>query len=323
MTGFWKTSFRCLWFFGCLVSCCHGQDIFDTDGFSNDSPFTIEPKVERIRVKVGTPITLKCAQNHQLANHTIWEYKECSLSYKDIACNLKDLMTTNPTDKFSWKKRSNRHRLEIHSTNKNHSGLYRCVEKGFTKKSVIIEVVGSESYEGPPPSVQSLITSNLTNQLNMEFTIQCNVSSVIPPTIIWFKKCYGSKCDIEYDELCYCHLNVTTTSNNIGNTYISKMNIFKARDVDSGLYACLAVTEYGKDYKNVTIIVPDSGTKKSANLLFSLLFLVPLALVVLPLVLVWLCYFRRKKKKVPVVVVAERQQQKLLLNGARHDRHIY
>ncbi|XP_048522528.1 titin homolog isoform X2 [Dendroctonus ponderosae] len=298
-----------VWFILCFWTVEHlAQDLADIEGFSNDSPFNVEPKVENIKVKVGTPINLKCA-NH-LSNHTVWEYKECEILYKGIVCNLHDLTKPKVKDKDSWKRQSTKQRLEIDSMNKADSGLYRCLEKGVVKKSLIIEVV-ADSYEGPPPSVQSLLTSNITNQLNMEFTIQCNVTSVIPPTVIWFKKCYGSKCDIDYDGICYCHLNITASSYNIGNTYISKMNIFNAKEIDSGLYACLAVTEYGKDYKYVTITVPDVDGKNNNSNSFPLLFLIPLALIIVPL-LVWLCYFRRKTKKPLSVVNAGQQRQNLL-----------
>ncbi|KAL1491855.1 hypothetical protein ABEB36_012390 [Hypothenemus hampei] len=244
-----------------------------------------------------------------MSNSTIWEYKECDSPYKNFACSNPEIL--NIKSNITWKRHSNKQRLEIDSLKKKHGGMYRCVEKGVVKKLFIIEVVGLNGYESPPPLVQSLLISNMTNQLNMEFTIQCNVTSSIPPTVIWFKKCYGSKCDIECDNICYCHLNVPTSSYSIGNIYINKMNIYNARDIDSGLYACLAVTEYGKDYKYVTINVPDTGVKGTGSGSFSLLFLIPLVLMVIPL-LVWLCYVRRKKKS-KVVVVANGQQQQALI----------
>ncbi|CAG9760449.1 unnamed protein product [Ceutorhynchus assimilis] len=305
-----KWAVYCIVYFVFLV--CQGQDLADTDGFSNDSPFNVEPiKVETVRAKEGTHITIKCAS--QFPNHTFWENKECELSYTGVMCNLKDLTNTN--ERQEWTKRSNRHRFEISSLARSDSGAYRCIEKDIVKKAVIIEVVGIESYDGPPPAVQALLTSNITGQLNMEFTIQCNITSKIPPTVIWFKKCYGSKCDIEYDDICYCHLNISTSFHNIGDTYISKMNIFNAKVIDSGLYACLAVTEYGKDYKYVTIKVPDDDMKPNGINSFPLLFLVPLALVAAP-VLVWVCYFKRKTKK-RVTSVKVGQQQEVLLRAPR------
>ncbi|XP_066144579.1 fibroblast growth factor receptor-like 1 isoform X1 [Euwallacea fornicatus] len=277
---------------------CQADDLLDTEGYSNDSPFNLEPKMKSFRVTEGTQYTFRCATN--ATSHIIWEYKECSKTYvKGFDCDRQDWTIINSNE--NWKKRSNKHRFVIESLKKNQSGLYRCIEKGIVRKVFMIEVVAGNSYEGEAPSVQSLLTSNITGQLNMEFTIQCNVTSITPPTIIWFKKCYGSKCDVEYEEICYCHLNIETSWYNLGITYISKMNIFNARDLDSGLYACLAVTQYGQDVKNVTIIVPDTDLKNGGGNSITFLFLIPLTLVVAPLI-VWLCYMRRKKKNIMIEV---------------------
>lgn len=142
----------------------------------------------------------------------------------------------------------------------------------------------------------------------MKFTIQCNVTSDVPPTIFWFKSCYGQKCDIEYNKTCYCHLNSNTsiTSHKIGTTYLSKYSIFNARDVDNGVYACAALTEYGENSQNVTIRVP-KHVKEDVS--FSVLFLIPVALILIP-VGIWLCYYRnRKKKDANVEDMAEQNKQ--------------
>lgn len=155
-------------------------------------------------------------------------------------------------------------------------------------------------YDGFPPYVAPLRTSNMTNQANMEFTIQCNVTSEVPPTIFWFKTCYGQKCDIKFNKICFCHLTSSISNYNTSNIYISKFSIFNARDVDTGMYTCLAMTQYGENSQNVTIIVPASHLKDS-NGSFSLLFLIPTVLLIIPLVL-WIFYHRRRKKSVVIIV---------------------
>lgn len=282
-----------------LFVVCHCENTLDSEGYSNDSPYMVEPEVQNIRVKNGTQFSLKC--HHK---GVIWEYRSCETNYKGLQCEVKNLVGVDKEN--TWMKLNvTKGRLDVTSSNKSLSGLYRCLEKEIVRKIFIVEIVGPGSYEGTPPHVAPLKTSNLTGQLNMEFTIQCNVTSVIPPTIIWFKKCYGQKCDIEYDKICYCHINKSVTVYNIGNTYLSKYLIFNARDIDSGLYACLAVTEYGKDYKNVFIKVPSSNYK-GENESFSLLFLIPFTLILAP-VAVWLCYYRRKKKSVIIIVDQQKQ----------------
>lgn len=134
----------------------------------------------------------------------------------------------------------------------------------------------------------------------MEFTIQCNVSSEVPPSIFWFKSCYGQKCDIKFNEICFCHLTSSISNYNTSNVYISKFSIFNARDVDNGMYTCLAMTQYGENSQNVTIVVPASHLKEGAAS-FSVLFLIPLVLLVIP-VFVWLFCYRRRKKSVVIIV---------------------
>lgn len=67
----------------------------------------------------------------------------------------------------------------------------------------------------------------------------------------------------------------------------------------------MAVTEYGKDYKNVFIKVPSSNYK-GENESFSLLFLIPFTLILAPIA-VWLCYYKRKKKSVIIIVDQQKQ----------------
>lgn len=149
------------------------------------------------------------------------------------------------------------------------------------------------------------MATSLTNQINIEITIQCNVTSRIPPTIVWFKTCYGQKCDVKINEKCSCHLTSSISNYNTSNLYISKFSIFNARDVDTGTYTCLAITQYGENAQNVTVNVPVSHHQ--ATISFSYLFLIPAVLLVIPLIF-WIIYHRRRKKK-SVVVIVDKQHQ--------------
>lgn len=150
----------------------------------------------------------------------------------------------------------------------------------------------------------------------MEFTIQCNVTSEIPPTIVWFKKCYGHKCDMPYKGICYCNINTSSVSYyRMGNIHLSKYTIFNARDADSGTYACVAVTQYGENSQTVNLTVPTTmnqnesfslPTTKNQNESFSLLFLIPIMFLLVPFS-VWLCYYWRKKKSVIIIVDQQKQ----------------
>lgn len=48
---------------------------FSFSGYSNDSPYMVEPEVQNIRVKNGTQFTLKC--HHK---GVTWEYRVSAIS---------------------------------------------------------------------------------------------------------------------------------------------------------------------------------------------------------------------------------------------------
>lgn len=62
----------------------------------------------------------------------------------------------------------------------------------------------------------------------------------------------------------------------------------------------MAITQYGESSQNVTITVPLSDVKRG-TVTFSLLFLIPAVLLVIPFAL-WLFYHRRRKKSVVIIV---------------------
>ncbi|KAF7267864.1 hypothetical protein GWI33_018946 [Rhynchophorus ferrugineus] len=261
-----------------MVAAARGQNLAIDEDLTNYLPYYNEPKVEVMRVKVGTPINLRCPKRGE------WEYKACQTS---IVCDTRD--SVRPEVNRNWRKLLNGDHLKLSATTGKHRGVYRCIDKTDKQtisKVVQIEVV--ENYVGYPPTVESLKITNITGQFNLEYTIRCNVSSVVPPTIIWFKRCSGHKCDVNYDSICYCHLNETTPVLHLGSTHI-------------------AVSEYGKDYRNVSIEVPvTDGPSRHRGTSFSLLFLVPLHFLFIPLA-VWLCHARRKRR------IKQTEQQKKLL----------
>ncbi|CAH1099956.1 unnamed protein product [Psylliodes chrysocephalus] len=278
-----------------LFVVCGCQSISDEEEMFNDYPFDVpQQETKTMRVKNGTPLTFKC--HHERAK---WHFKPCDSNFYGIVCN----------ENRHWRKLENetRGRLHFESASKRHSGLYRCSQNDGSVKLFMLDVY-DPGYNGAPPKVNPLQISNITGPINMEFTIQCRVTSEVPPTIIWFKSCFGHKCDFRYHQTCYCHINTSISNYNTGSTYLSKYLIFNARDVDSGTYICLAVNQFGKDDQNVTISVP---SKKSNNEFYSLLFFIPFGLLLVPLT-VWFCYFERRKKSAEIVV----DQQKQLIRPA-------
>ncbi|XP_072380116.1 uncharacterized protein [Diabrotica undecimpunctata] len=293
-SAYWRV---CLLF----VACGCQSLVLDEEDLSNDYPIDeLQHQTKTIRVLNGTPLTLKCHQEKAR-----WYFKPCDSNFYGIVCN----------ENRHWKKLTDETKGRIHfeAAKKVHNGIYRCSQNNMPIKLFIVDVF-DPGYTGAPPQVYPLKISNITGPINMEFTIQCKVTSEVPPKIIWFKSCFGQKCDFRYHQTCYCHINTSISNYNTGNTYLSKYLIFNARDVDSGTYVCLALTQFGKDDQNVTINVP---CKKSDSELYSLLFLIPFGLLLIPLV-VWLCYYRKKKKSTIIIV----DQQKKLLRTITQPKEI-
>ncbi|CAG9862652.1 unnamed protein product [Phyllotreta striolata] len=274
-----------------LIVVCRCRSVLDED-YSNDYPsFDLQPQIKTIKVKSGTRYTLRCHHDD-----VQWLFKPCDSNFSGtIICD----------DNRKWKKIENvtSGRLHIGSASRKHKGLYRCLQRNGTVRRFKLNVY-EPLYTGSPPTVSPLQISNITGPINMEFTIQCRVTSEVPPTIIWFKSCYGQKCDFRYHQTCYCHINTSISNHNTGTTYLSKYLIFDARDVDAGTYVCLAVNQFGKDDRNVTVAVPAKADRD----VYSLLFLVPFGLLLVPLV-AWLCYFEKRKRSPEVVVVVDQQKR--------------
>lgn len=210
--------------------------------------------------------------------------------------------------------------LQLKNINENHSGLYQCIEDNKTIKIYEVEVIGlyisqldsrviqfifsildpiSHYYSVQPPELLDIIPSNITINQSMQIIMQCKVYSKQPPVIWWFKQSDVTDYDIHYSNKFYNRINTSVLVYPVPNelnVYLSKLNIYHAREADSGIYVCLAMTEGGKDYKDAVVnVVTISNNYCEPQTSFFLLFLIPLVFVLIPTV-VWLCYFRKKKK---------------------------
>ncbi|XP_060528830.1 uncharacterized protein LOC132703528 [Cylas formicarius] len=295
------------WVYALFLTFC-GCQRYEDEGYTNDSPFISDARVETVRVKSGTPLlTIKCGNGARRATGLVWEYKPCRSYYSGLFCNS-DVTDGDGRDATSWRKihRGVRDKFEIARPNETHSGMYRCRENDLVKRTYLLEIVDDIKFDGPPPSISSLKISNATSDVNAEFTIQCNVSSVVPPTVIWFKSCFDHKCEIAYENVCYCHLNFPPSAYNVGNTYLSKINVHNTRSTDSGIYACLAVTEYGKDHKNVTVQVT-SETRWIDDALFPILVCASVIFVVVSVLII--SHYCKKKTKTASGEVGEQEQR--------------
>lgn len=236
------------------------------------------------------------------------------LNYKLLqSCKNGDFHLECDTDNSKWTQLDETgHKLRINKTNSSHNGLYRCTQNGNVLRIFSVEISGkknnlksftislfarfsgTESY--PPPKVESLTWFSSNSSSLTEYTFLCNITSKPEPKVFWIKQCHGSICNLNYHNMCFCPMNITNDNAlyNNDNTYLSKIKLINVREVDSGWYMCLAVTSFGKDFKNITINVQSLNIPTPAS--YSLLFLIPFVFILSPAV-IWLCYYYNRKKK--------------------------
>ncbi|KAF2880027.1 hypothetical protein ILUMI_26148 [Ignelater luminosus] len=310
-------------FFACVSICIPAQIFNQGDYYLSDYPLFYLPdsqqdtgyvkyqKPEVIRQHSGTDMVLKCNTTSCLyhKHKIIWEFKECQPDFKRTPCstfyemnnkghaNKSSTWVKIPSEQIIRKRCS--FNLQLHNINENHSGLYRCTEDNKTIKTYEVEVIDPlNRYSVQPPELLNIIPSNITINQSMQIIMQCKVYSKQPPVIWWFKQSDMTNYDIHYSDKYYNRINTSVLVYPVPNelnVYLSKLNIYHAREADSGIYVCVAMTEGGKDYKDAVVNVVTIPNNCEPQTSFFLLFLIPLVFVLIPTV-VWLCYFRKKKK---------------------------
>ncbi|XP_018325673.1 fibroblast growth factor receptor-like 1 [Agrilus planipennis] len=258
----------------------------------------------------------------------------CQPDFKYVSCSkyYESVRNVHTGENGGWtkiegnvSKKKCSHVLELENTTGNQSGIYRCIEHGKVLKSYEVEITDFTKYSGMPPELLDVIPSNVTVQQNAQIIIQCKVYSQQPPVILWFKQSDSTNYDIQYFDKFYIRINTSVQVHPVPhevNVYMSKLNIHDIREIDSGLYVCVAMTEHGKDLKHATVKVISSTTNWEPHTSFSLLFLIPLVFALIP-VTVWLCYYRKKMKhdsRNPLQIQQERKliRPVLATNGQNH-----
>lgn len=169
----------------------------------------------------------------------------------------------------------------------------------------VLDFSNNYYYSEDPPQVLDVAPSNLTLSAHSQGKIQCRVYSKRVPVIWWFKQSDGTTdYDIKYRNKFYSRINSSLQVYPVpeqSNVYLSKMAIFSARNEDSGLYVCVAMTESGKDFKNVLVTVSeDSADSDLSYYCDYLLFLIPVAFALIPVSL-WCCFRKKRWEKQPNV----------------------
>lgn len=125
--------------------------------------------------------------------------------------------------------------------------------------------------------------------------MRCIVFSELPPNIFYLKESDESAYDIMYLRKFYQTINITAEVYSIPfkrNIYANKLTLYNV--TESGNYVCLAITQFGKDYRVCNVKVVQNLIEPRTS--FSLFFLIPLPFIVVPAI-VWLCYYKKKTNK--------------------------
>lgn len=275
---------------------CNGSKFYEVaDYYKNDTP-----TMEEIRVACGSNITLQCDADKCDSKYQSISWK---FSEKEIPMNKKcmDLELTNVTI--------------------NLSGFYVCLLNNVTSHIYRVEVIDPTNYDSILPRVLSVTPSNATVLQYSNIVVQCRTGSNAraPPHVFWFKRTTSTGGAV-HDVLTYGNYSYVRISNggsglagsphsvpNEKNVYLSKLSIYNVTVKDSGVYACVVMTELGKDLQYFVVEVVSTTDSHRVTETLSLLFLIPLSFALIPSI-VWLCYSRcyhRKQKAKCKLAAAE------------------
>lgn len=200
-----------------------------------ERPFMVSGMAENQKVAEGDNLKLVCgAIIYNYTNNIVWR--------KDGDV-IEDLVEENNT-KFSWRKT-----ITWKSISKADSGIYEC--EVFPKNNESLP----ETIQVPITvydTVDPFITSNfnqsvITHAVGDSFTLDCIVSGLPIPTLIWYK-----------DDKVF-----TIDENNLERVKTENENsriVFKVLiPDDAGTYKCVAWNRVGQDYKSVQLEIPSES----------------------------------------------------------------
>ncbi|XP_017773535.1 PREDICTED: fibroblast growth factor receptor 4 [Nicrophorus vespilloides] len=256
----------------------------------DQEPFKRDPQPESISLKSGSDLILRCRSHGCHRSRHEWHFAPCR------KCRNKNRLQWS---KMQHTRRNCTSQMHVKNVTSSHSGLYKCEVNKFTTL-YDVDVIELVKYEGEPPKLLEIFPSNSTIKPYSSVVVQCRVSSIHVPMILWFKQIEnGLRYDLKYSEKYYIRINASHNVYplpNDENVFVSKLNIHNVTYLDSGTYFCVAVTELGMDNQNFTIKVVSTLSYYEQPTSFSTLFLIPLPFVLIP-VTVWLCYYKNKRAK--------------------------
>lgn len=270
----------------------------------------------RITQPVGSEVRLQCCnkgrravlyQEHCSSHDVVWHYKRCGDRFNFTSCQS---LSSNESWTTICGSSSNpcHATVILNITTLGDSGLYRCsmshrnrTLRNF-KVTQIYELEVTEKL-GPPEILQEQ-PSNVTVQQGTRAIFQCRVHSKDRPIFYWLRRTHHRTSDyvsIPFLNDTYEVMNSSGERELPGDIYLSKLILSRSSKRDHGYYTCLAVNGNGFQYRGayLTVLTRTPGEHSTSDMptsSLSLLFLIPAALVLVPVVS-WVCCRWKQRRR--------------------------
>lgn len=304
----------------------------------------------------GSDARLRCGIKEYHADHmnssdVRWYFKPCGEGANRTSCTNRDQLDHVPWRPIDCEGRRCRVTLFIRNTTEADSGLYRCSIHPYRTddrtqfdiqlirtfqldviKSLLDETVGA-------PELLDNLPANTTALLDSQIVLQCRVYSKVQPSIKWFRRInlnnppldehnFNQDKSIRYLENFYELVPSSGEKPISEDVYLSKLILYNVSERDIGIYVCVGINYGGVNTADayVNVVHPNGSTVGSGTSVSDLmvLFLIPLALALIPLI-VWICFVvsrRCNQQGVDVKpMVAEAVQTKSDRNAYQMHRH--
>uniref|UniRef100_A0A182NZZ5 receptor protein-tyrosine kinase n=1 Tax=Anopheles epiroticus TaxID=199890 RepID=A0A182NZZ5_9DIPT len=355
-------------FFVLLLTCTLPHRALAID--SRSSADTEIPKLQQCTT--GTDTQLKCGIKEQHADHmnssdVQWYFKPCGGGFQQMACSNRALLDALDWQPLDCDNKPCRVTLTIRNASEVDAGLYRCTIHPYrTDNWTLLDIQLVRTFELvvtkwpldesiPAPELLDNLPANTTAVAETQIVLQCRVHSKVPPTIKWFRRInkrlgehsFNQNKSIRYLENFYELLPSAGEKLLSHDVYLSKLILYDASERDIGIYVCVGINYVGVSMADayVNLVNPngtpvEDGTSGGSYVELMVLFLIPIALALVPLAgwigLNLLRAKHRSEEKSPVQLhgtpvyapygqnaAVERIKQGRKCNGLEHTEHLY
>ncbi|XP_052868946.1 fibroblast growth factor receptor-like 1 [Anopheles cruzii] len=272
------------------------------------------PKLQQC--PAGSETRLKCGikehhAEHMNASDVRWFFKPCGGGLQRTACDRTAMLDDLHWRPFDCDNKPCRVTLAIQNVSEAHAGLYRCtiypyrtdnhtqldIQLVRTFELVVIKSLLDESI--PAPELLGNLPANTTAIVDTPIVLQCRVLSKVPPTIKWFRRInkrlgehnFNQNKSIRYLENFYELLPSAGEKLLANDVYLSKLILYNSSERDIGIYVCVGINYVGVSMADayVNLLHPNGAPVEQSTggyVGLMVLFLIPIALAVLPL-LAW------------------------------------